>query len=87
MFSVPINLPKSALIKMCRYGYTKKKRGDSYLLLAPQLEAFALPDNVERATRNPRRCVYTISPTLTGATTHADAMRPRVRPKRHRGCR
>ena len=24
MFSVPINLPKSALIKMCRYGYTKK---------------------------------------------------------------
>lgn len=33
------------------------KRGDSHQSLVPRWGAFALPDDVERATRNPRRCI------------------------------
>jgi len=42
--------------------YIQKKRGDPCLLPVPLLEAFALPDDVERATRNPRRWFYMIIP-------------------------
>jgi len=38
----------------------QKKRGDSHQSLVPRWGAFALPDDVERATRNPRWCDYTI---------------------------
>jgi len=48
-------------MKIFSCGYTRK-RGDSYQLPVPRREAFALPDDVERATRSPRRWIYTAFP-------------------------
>jgi len=42
--------------------YRHKKAWKSCLSPVPRLEALALPDVVERATRNPRRWVYIIIP-------------------------
>ena len=53
LIHMPIDLQASALIHNVKVTI-QKKRGDPYLLLVPLLEAFALPDDVERATRNPR---------------------------------
>ena len=58
----------SAWVSRCSFNNTGQCEGlktwSSYLLLVPRLEAFALPGIVERATRNPRRWIYIVFPTI-----------------------
>ena len=62
MVSFILNTKQTPLIIRYLQNIYRLKRGSLTMSPVPLLEAFALPDDVERATQNPRRCVYIIIP-------------------------